>query len=119
MPVMRYIKQIPEEFDRDTSQVGDVELKEVNNMSDKLDFLRSTRFWALVIGAIMFYLQTKGIIGDAEMILANTILGGFITIKTIDRASEQKVLAAEASGKVTTVAMPEGVSSVTAKTEDK
>lgn len=63
-------------------------------MKKKFGFLTSSRFWALVIGAVMFYLQSKGIIGEPEMVLANTILGGFITIKTIDRASEQKVVAA-------------------------
>lgn len=63
-------------------------------MKDRFLFLTSTRFWALVIGAVMFYLKVKGWIGEPEMILANTILAGFITIKTIDRASEQKTIAA-------------------------
>ena len=54
-------------------------------MSSKLAFLSSTRFWALVVGAVLFYLQSKGILGDAEMILANTIIDDFITIKTVDR----------------------------------
>lgn len=63
-------------------------------MKDKFLFLTSTRFWALIIGAVMFYLKAKGWVGESEMILANTILGGFIAIKTIDRVSEQKVLAA-------------------------
>jgi hypothetical protein len=57
-------------------------------MNSKLEFLTSTRFWALVIGAISLYLKTKGIIGDPETILIATILGGFITIKTIDRGAE-------------------------------
>lgn len=66
-----------------------------------LDFLKSNRFWALVIGAIVFYLKTKGLIGEAEMVLVETILAGHITLKTVDRASEQKVVAAGlASGKV-------------------
>lgn len=63
-------------------------------MKEKFAFLTSTRFWALVIGAILFYLKSKNWIGESEMILVNTILAGFITIKTIDRASEQKVIAA-------------------------
>lgn len=54
-----------------------------------LDFLKSNRFWALVIGAIVFYLKTKGFIGDPEMILIETILGGHITLKTVDRAAEK------------------------------
>lgn len=63
-------------------------------INTKFAFLTSSRFYALVIGAVMFYLKAKGWVGESEMILANTILAGFITIKTIDRASEQKVLAA-------------------------
>lgn len=55
----------------------------------KLEFLTSTRFWALIVGAIALYCKTKGFIGDSEMILIETIMGGFITIKTIDRAGEQ------------------------------
>ena len=58
-------------------------------MNEKFAFLLSTRFWALCIGTISFYLKTKGIIGDAEVMLISTIMGGFITIKTIDRASEK------------------------------
>lgn len=54
-------------------------------MKDKFAFLSSTRFWALIIGAVMFYLKAKGWVGESEMILANTILAGFIAIKTIDR----------------------------------
>lgn len=57
-------------------------------MPDKLLFLTSNRFWALVIGAVALYLKTKGIFGDAEMVLVATITGGFIGIRTIDRASE-------------------------------
>lgn len=84
---------------------------------NSFEFLTASRFWALVIGAVMFYLKTKGFIGEAEMVLANTILGGFIITRTIDRASEQKVRAAELTGKVTTVSMPSDVSEVTAKTK--
>lgn len=51
-----------------------------------LDFLKSNRFWALVIGAFVIYLKTKGYIGEAEMILIETILGGHIAIRTIDRS---------------------------------
>lgn len=54
----------------------------------KFDFLTSTRFWALIIGALSIYLQTKGWIGEAEMMLIATVTAGFTTIKTLDRASE-------------------------------
>lgn len=63
-------------------------------MKEKFAFLSSTRFWSLIIGAVSIYLKTKGIIGEAEMILIATITSGFIIVKTADRASEQKVLAA-------------------------
>lgn len=52
----------------------------------KLEFLSSTRFWALIIGALSVYLKTKGWIGDAEMQLIATVSAGFITIKTVDRS---------------------------------
>ena len=55
----------------------------------KLDFLTATRFIALLIGAVSFYLQTKGFIGDAEIVLIETIVGGFITIRTVDRLGEK------------------------------
>lgn len=53
-----------------------------------LKFLASNRFWAMVIAAVSYYLQSKGIIGDAEMILIATIAGGFVGVRTFDRASE-------------------------------
>ena len=52
---------------------------------EQFEFLKATRFWAMVFGAVLIYLQAKGFIGEAEMMLANTILGGFIAIRTIDR----------------------------------
>ena len=55
---------------------------------EKLSFLTAPRFHALVIGAVIYYLKTKGFIGDQEMILVETILGGFWATRTIDRASE-------------------------------
>lgn len=52
---------------------------------NKLDFLSSTRFWALVLGAVAIYLKQKGIFGDPEMQLIATITAGFTIVKTIDR----------------------------------
>ena len=54
-----------------------------------LSFLKSNRFWALTLGSVIFYLKTKGWLGDPEVILIETILGGFITIRTVDRATEK------------------------------
>lgn len=56
-------------------------------------FLRATRFWALVIGALAVYAKLKGWIGEAEMALIATITGGFVAVRTVDRATEQKILA--------------------------
>ncbi len=52
-------------------------------------FVTSTRFWALVVGAVVLYLQSKQIIGTPEMVLINTIMAGFIGIKTVDRTVDK------------------------------
>ena len=54
-----------------------------------MKFLTSTRFWAMVLGAVAVYLNRKGILGDAEFALVGTILGGFIGVRTIDRLGEK------------------------------
>lgn len=56
---------------------------------DNFLFLKSTRFWVMVIGAVAFYLETKGFIGEAEMKLIETLAVGFIGVRTIDRATEK------------------------------
>lgn len=58
-------------------------------MENKLEFLQSPRFWALLIGAVSLYLQTKGYIGEPEMVLIGTIVAGFIGVRTIDRFAEK------------------------------
>lgn len=63
-------------------------------MKEKFEFIYSTRFWAMVIGAVSIYLQAKGFIGEPEMVLIATITAGFTIVKTADRMSEQKVVAA-------------------------
>lgn len=52
------------------------------------DFLKSTRFWAAVIGAFAIYAKTKGWIGDPEMTLIDTIMGTHIVLRTVDKFSE-------------------------------
>jgi uncharacterized membrane protein len=64
---------------------------------DTFAFLRATRFWALVATAASLYAQRKGWIGEAEMVLIATITGGFTIVRTIDRATEQKILATAVS----------------------
>jgi len=58
-------------------------------MKDKYKFLTAPRFWALIIGALSIYAQTKGWIGEAEMQLIATISGLFITVGTVDRISDK------------------------------
>lgn len=53
-----------------------------------VSFLKSNRFWALVIGAVAVYLEAKGFIGEAERNLIAIISTSFITVRTIDRATE-------------------------------
>lgn len=52
-------------------------------------FLKSNRFWSLVIGAFVYYGQQKGFIGPEEMQLIITILGGHVAIRTVDRLGEK------------------------------
>lgn len=78
----------------------------------KLDFLTSSRFWAMIIGAVAIYLQSKGFIGEAEMQLIATVTAGFTLIKTIDKNM------GEAKENMTTVSMPNTVSTVTASTTE-
>lgn len=56
---------------------------------NRFEFLKSTRFWALVVGALCLYLYTKGWIGQPEVVLIETILGGFVGIRTVDRFGEK------------------------------
>lgn len=87
-------------------------------MNNKFDFIYSTRFWSLVIGAVIFYLKSKGFIGEAEMVLVETILVGFIGIKTIDKnVGEANIKSAELVGSTTTVSIPSNISTVTASTD--
>jgi hypothetical protein len=64
-------------------------------------FLYATRFWAMVIAAASVYAQAKGWIAQPEMLLIATITAGFTVVRTIDRATEQPILAAAvATGQV-------------------
>ena len=63
-------------------------------MNSRFSFLFATRFWAMLIGAVSIYLKSKGYLGEAEMLLISTITGGFILVRTADRISEQKIIAA-------------------------
>ena len=56
----------------------------------------------MIIGALSIYLKSKGWIGEAEMLLIATITAGFTLVRTVDRATEQKIIAsAVSSGQIT------------------
>ena len=52
-----------------------------------LEELQSTRNWAIILGAFIFYLKTKGFIGESEAIFIDSILGLYIVKKTSDHFS--------------------------------
>lgn len=54
-----------------------------------LEFIKSNRFWVMVIGALSIYLKARGIIGEPEMALIATISAGFIVVRTVDRLGEE------------------------------
>lgn len=54
-----------------------------------IEFLKSNRFWAVVLNAIVVYLQQRGFIGEAELALVTAILAPFVIIRTADRFSEK------------------------------
>jgi len=56
---------------------------------ENFEFLKSSRFWFMIIGAVALYLQNKGIIGEAELTFIGTIVTGFIGIRTVDRLGEK------------------------------
>jgi hypothetical protein len=82
------------------------------------EFLKASRFWAMVIGAVSIYLRAKGFIGEAEMQLIATLTAGFVVVRTVDKnTGEAAIEAAKESSGTTTVTIPSNVSSVTASTE--
>lgn len=54
----------------------------------KLSFLKSRRFWGLIIIAVLGVFQNEGIIAQDIVSAIVLIIGGFIGIRTLDRFSE-------------------------------
>jgi hypothetical protein len=52
-------------------------------------FLKSVRFWKLVLIGLVAALQTQGAVSGALADAVYIILGGSVVIKTVDRASEK------------------------------
>lgn len=55
----------------------------------KAEFLQSTRFWAIVIGAIVFGMFDAGAIDESVFMAIEIILSGFTTVRTVDRFGEK------------------------------
>ncbi len=104
-----------EEFDEDKFMVevlsDNKKFMSLFEKGGRLEFLTSNRFWALFIGAFTIYLETKGWIGEAERNLLTTLMGGFVTVGTIDKFAEK--IKGEPQ---TTVNIPTNVSSTTTTT---
>ena len=58
-------------------------------MNKKFAFLTATRFWAMFVGAASIYLSAKGWIGEAERNFIASLMGGFLTVGSIDRAVDK------------------------------
>ena len=58
-------------------------------IKEKFGFLYSNRFWAVVLGAIVLYLNEEAIINDNLTILLETIITSFVGIRTVDRLGEK------------------------------
>lgn len=86
---------------------------------DKLDFLTSNRFWAMVITSASAVLIDPSFATQPWYITLGKFLGlvgaGFVTVRTLDRASEK----IGGSANTTTVTMPKNVSSVKASKTTK
>lgn len=76
----------------------------METLKEKFAFLGSSRFWAITVTALSIYLQTKGFIGEPEMVLIASIMGGFTIVRTVDRISDKRVeaaaIAASSDGRV-------------------
>jgi len=51
-------------------------------------FLKSTRFWVLFLLAGCVALNSYGVLPQETMNALITLLGGFIVVRTVDRATE-------------------------------
>lgn len=52
------------------------------------EFLKADRFWIMVLGGIVAYLEAKGYAGEAERNLVVTLCTAFIAVRTADRFGE-------------------------------
>lgn len=53
-----------------------------------IEFLKSERFWAIVLNAVVLYLQQKDLIGIEELALITAIIAPFVVVGTVDRVGK-------------------------------
>jgi len=58
-------------------------------MPTQLEFLKSVRFWKLVIAGVAFALYQDGVVSQAVLSLVETILLGSVAVRTVDRFGEK------------------------------
>ena len=82
-PLESYVVESPQE--PETQPVD----APIGNTKPWYAFIKSNRFWVLILGAMSVYLESKGLIGEAERNLIATISTIFITVATLDRGAEK------------------------------
>lgn len=61
----------------------------VGNVEPWYAFIKATRFWVMILGALSVYGEAKGWIGEPERNFLATVSAIFITVSTFDRGTEQ------------------------------
>ena len=61
----------------------------MNNKNKILEILQAPRFWVMVLGIVSVYLESKGLIGEAERNLIAGFAGLFVTVGTFDRTVDK------------------------------
>jgi len=57
-------------------------------MNTQFDFLKSNRFWAIVIGAVALAFYEYGVLPEPFFRMIGTIVSAFTIVRTVDRYSE-------------------------------
>lgn len=52
-------------------------------------FIKASRFWIMILGALSVYLEAKGLIGEPERNLIATISTVFVAVKTLDKGASK------------------------------
>ena len=68
--------------------VKEVPVEPLESEEPWYSFLKSTRFWVMILGALSVYMESKGWLGESERNLIATVATVFVTVKTLDRGAE-------------------------------